>query len=232
MLIDDEQLLDPELMQKALGLALLHALAHGDQAILGHQLGDGLARVRGEAHVAVGEDADELALLASGAALDHGHSRNAVLLHQRKGVGKRLVGKDGDRVRHHPRFELLHLAHLIGLRLGREIAVDDAEPADLRHGDCHARLGHRVHRGGEEGNVQPQLTRQASAHIDLRRQDIGRRRLQQHVIEGEPFAKRAHEGTRVDCQRARGERNPWRANPWRASFWAGRSWPTPAAFAA
>ena len=40
-----------------------HALAHRDQTILGHQLGDGLIGLCGEAHIAVGEDADELARL-------------------------------------------------------------------------------------------------------------------------------------------------------------------------
>ena len=39
----------------------LDALAHGDQLVLGHQLGDRLPRIGGEAHVAVGEDADQLA---------------------------------------------------------------------------------------------------------------------------------------------------------------------------
>jgi hypothetical protein len=115
--VDDEKLLDTELMQEALRLAFLDALANRDQAVLGHQLGDRLSRVRREAHIAVGEDADELALLLGGAALDDRHPRNPILLHQRESIGERLVGEDGDRVRHHSGLELLHLPHLIGLGL-------------------------------------------------------------------------------------------------------------------
>ena len=118
----------------------LDAFAHGDQLVLGHQLGDALARIGGEAHVAVGEDADQLAGAAVAAALDHRNAGDAVLLHQLERVGQRRVGVDGERVDHHAGFELLDLAHLLGLLVGLEVAVDDADAAGLRHGDGHAAL--------------------------------------------------------------------------------------------
>ena len=70
--VDHQELLDAVLVQEPLGLVLADALAHGDEPILGHQLGDLLARIGGEAHVAVGEDADELAGPAVAAALTTG----------------------------------------------------------------------------------------------------------------------------------------------------------------
>ena len=98
LLVDHQQLLDAVLVQQALGLVLADALAHGDQPLLGHQLGDLLARIGGEAHVAVGENADELAgrlPVAVAAALDHRDAGDAVGLHQLERIGQRRVGMDG-----------------------------------------------------------------------------------------------------------------------------------------
>ena len=55
--------------------------------------------------------------------------------HQRERFGERLVGDDGHRVDHHAAFVALDLAHLLGLFLGLEVAVDDADAAGLGHGD-------------------------------------------------------------------------------------------------
>ena len=45
LVVDHQQLLDAVLVQQALGLVLADALAHGDELVLGHQLGDVLARI-------------------------------------------------------------------------------------------------------------------------------------------------------------------------------------------
>jgi hypothetical protein len=71
LVVDDEQLFDPVLMEQALGVVLSDPLAHGDEPLLRHQLRNLLARVGGESHVAVGEDADEFAGAAVAAALHH-----------------------------------------------------------------------------------------------------------------------------------------------------------------
>ena len=92
LVVDHQQLLDAVLVQEPLGLVLADALAHGDEPLLGHQLGHLLARIGGEAHVAVGEDADQLAGPAIAAALDHRNAGDAVLLHQRERVGERRAG--------------------------------------------------------------------------------------------------------------------------------------------
>ena len=59
--------------------------------------------------------------------------------------GRMVIGIDD-----HAAFELLHLAHLVGLVLGIEVAVDDAEAAGLGHGDGQPALGDRVHGGGDD----------------------------------------------------------------------------------
>ena len=189
LVVDHQELLDAVLVQQALGLLLADALAHRDQLVLGHQLGDRLARVGGEAHVAVGEDADELAGLAVAAALHHRDAGDAVRLHQLERVGERRVGLDGERVHHHAGFEFLHLPHLRGLLVRLQVAVDDADAAGLRHGDRHLGLGHRVHGRGDDRDVERDFAGDAAADIDVGRQQFGQAGLDQHVVEGQRLAQ-------------------------------------------
>ena len=190
VLIDHQQLLDAVLVQEPLGLVLADALAHRDELLLGHQLGDRLLGIGGEANVAVGEDADELPGAAVAAAFHHRDAGNAVGLHQVERVREARVRMDGDRVHHHAGFELLDLAHLRGLVGGFQVAVDDADAAGLRHGDRHGGFRHRVHGGGRDRNVEPDVARDAGADVYLGRQRVREAGLQQHVVEGERLARR------------------------------------------
>src|SRR6266480_2632227 len=105
------------LVQEALCFIARSRLVHRDEIVFRHQLGDGLVRVVGEAHIAVGQDAAEPArLIRIGAALDDGDAGNLVVGHQAQRVGQGLVGMDRDRVHDHPGLELLDLADLGLLR--------------------------------------------------------------------------------------------------------------------
>src|SRR4029077_14267117 len=73
-IVDDEDFLDAMLMQEAFGFIGLHALAHRDKAVLGHELAHRLARLVSEAHGAVGENADELANTLAVRTFDNGDS--------------------------------------------------------------------------------------------------------------------------------------------------------------
>ena len=99
--IDHQELLDAMLVQEALGLILTDAVIHRDKRVPGHQLGDFLPLVGGEAHVAIGEDSDKLAGAPVTAALDDRDAGNMVLLHQGKRVGQRRIGMNGDGIHHH-----------------------------------------------------------------------------------------------------------------------------------
>src|SRR6516162_2733596 len=59
--VDDEELLDAVLMEKPLGLFLADPFPHSDETLPRHQLRHFLSGVAGEANIAVGENADELA---------------------------------------------------------------------------------------------------------------------------------------------------------------------------
>ena len=141
------------LMQQALGFALADALAHGDEAVFGHQLGNTLARIGGKAHIAVGENANQFAGLAVDGAFDHRNAGDPVVLHQVERFLQRRARLDGQWVHHHAGFEFLDLAYLRRLLVGLQITMDDADAAGLRHGDGHLGFGHRIHRRGDDRDI-------------------------------------------------------------------------------
>lgn len=57
-------------------------------------------------------------------------------MHGLQGVGHLLVRGHGDGVHDHPGFVALHLVHFLGLRLDREVLVDDPQPTLLGQGDA------------------------------------------------------------------------------------------------
>jgi hypothetical protein len=71
------------------------------------------------------------------------------------------------------------------LLLDREILVDDAEAALLRHRNREPRLGDGVHRCADERHVQPDVSGESSADVDLVGEHRRMLRHQQHVVEGE-----------------------------------------------
>ena len=179
--VDHQQLLDAVLVQKLLGFLLIDIFADRDQSVLGHQFGNLLPRVGGEAHVAIGENADELArtfALAVAAALDNRNAGNAIFLHQRQRFGERRLRVNGDRIHHHAGFEFLHLPHLRGLCVRLEIAVDDTDAAGLRHGNRHGGFADRIHGGSDDRDIEQDIARDPRADVDLRRHDVGQAGLQ------------------------------------------------------
>ncbi len=185
-LVDDDQLLDAVLMQQAFGLLAVDLGADRDEAVLGHQLGDGLALVGREADVAIGEHADELAVAGAVAGtLDDGDAGDLVGAHQVERVGERGGRVDGHWIDDHARLEFLHHGHLLGLLGGLEISVDDADAAGLGDRDGELALGHRVHGRGENRDVDRDLLGDAGGDVGLSRQHLGAAGDQQHVVEGE-----------------------------------------------
>jgi hypothetical protein len=85
VLVHHDELFDPALMQQASRLLLGDALANGDH-LAGHEFVDCLERVVGEAHVAIGQDADQSGRFAVRAALDHRNARYGAAPHQCEGL--------------------------------------------------------------------------------------------------------------------------------------------------
>ena len=178
--IDHQQLFDAVLVEQALGFRLVHAFAHRDQALGGHQFRNRLLLVGSESHVAVGQDADQLA----GRLLDHRDAGDAVIRHQAQRVGQTGRRFDGDGIDHHAQLEPLDAADFVGLPLDIHVAVKHADTAGLSHRNGEGALGHRVHGGGHQRNPKLDRLGQPGARVGLRRQDRGFGRHQQDVVEG------------------------------------------------
>jgi hypothetical protein len=148
----------------------------------GHHLLDPLVEVLLEAQVAVGEDSDQF---AAGGYRQAGYP---VLLHQFHRFMDSLIGRHGDWVDNHSALGSLDSIHFVCLGLDGHILVYDADPSFLRQRNCHPRLGHRVHGGTHQRNIQDDVSRQVGADVDVLRQHIGLRRQQQYIVKCEGFA--------------------------------------------
>lgn len=156
-----------------------------DQVLAGHQFVDLLTRVGSKTDIAVGENADKAARNVTAAVLDHRNAGNAVGFHQRQSLGQRRIRTDRYRVDHHAAFELLDLTDLLGLFDRRQVAVDDADAACLRHGDGKPAFRHRVHGRGDDRQVEFNILGDSRGDIRLARHHFGMAGLQEHVVEGQ-----------------------------------------------
>ena len=143
VLVHDGQLLDLVLAEDLLGLGQGGALGRGDQVLLGHHVVDELVHVGLELHVPVGDDADELTVVADG------HAGDAELGHQLVRLGQGVAGSQPEGVGDDPVLGALHHVHLLGLLADGHIFMDDADAALPGDGDGHAVLGDGIHGGAD-----------------------------------------------------------------------------------
>ena len=78
----------------------------------------------------------------------------------------RLRRRERDRVDDHPALGPLHAIDLGRLFLDRQVLVDDADAALLRHRDGQPGLGDRVHRRAEQRHVDADVARDPRRHVD------------------------------------------------------------------
>ena len=150
------------------------------EVLLRHPLGDRQIEARLETEVAVGEDADQLAVRVG-----HRHAGDLVLRHHLQRLGDGLPRPHGHGIDDHPRLGALDLVDFLGLRVDRHVLVDDAEAALLGHGDGQARLGDGVHGRGDDGDVEADVAGQARGDVDEVRMDVGLGGTEQNVVERE-----------------------------------------------
>ena len=181
--VDDRQPLALVLAQQRGGLVVADADLPGDERHRGHDVARpacGPLRDRGEAQVAVGDDAEEVVAL-----VDDGQARDAVAAADLVELLESGVGADGDRVGDHAGLGALDEVDLVRLVLDRQVAVQDADAAVPGHGDGHPGLGDGVHGRRDERDARD-LAGQPGRRVDLARDDVGLARLEQHVVVGEP----------------------------------------------
>ncbi len=63
--------------------------------------------------------------------------------------------------------------------------MDHPQPALLRNGNRQARLGHRVHGGADNRDIQPDIARKLRLGIYVRRNNVRMCGQKQYVIKGQ-----------------------------------------------
>ena len=81
-----------------------------------------------------------------------------------------------------------YLVHLSGLFGNAHVFVNDAQTALPGDGDGHAGVGHRVHGGGQYGNVQLDPGRQLHSQTHVLGHHLAALRYQQHIVKRQTFA--------------------------------------------
>ena len=182
--VDDRQLLDPVTAEDRLRFLERRPHRRGDETLAGHHLLDRHRRGDAEAQVAVREDPDEPIV-----GVGDRDARDAVALHQLERVADERVGRERDRLDDHAGLGALDLVDLRDLVVDREVAVEDADPAEPRERDRHPRLGDGVHRRGDDRDLERDRARQAGRGGDVVREDGRLGRDEQDVVEGEAFLR-------------------------------------------
>lgn len=184
LFVNHEQLFDAVGVQVVLGFLKRGSGGNGDQVFAGHHVPDlGPGEIFNKTDVAVGQDADQLLFP------DHGQAGHAVRVHEIQRVLDGVVGLDGDGIDDHAAFGFLDLFDLQLLALDAHILVHDADAAGAGHGNGHRGLGHGIHRGGNQRNIQRYGRSQPSGHVHHIRRDFRIGGHQQHIIEGQAFAQ-------------------------------------------
>ena len=77
-----------------------------------------------------------------------------MLLHHRQSISHCGIRRDCHRIVDHSVFSPLHTTDLIALLFNRHILVNHSDTSGSGHCYRHIRLGHGVHRGGNDRGVE------------------------------------------------------------------------------
>jgi hypothetical protein len=138
-----------------------------------------------EAEVAVGQNADRLAFA------DDWDPGDAVARHHLEGLVDPLLRLHRDRIDDHAGLGALDLADLGRLGADREVLVQHADAAVLRHADGGLVLGDGVHRRRDQGDVEGDLSRELRSEIDVGRKDVAGAGHEEDVVERQSLANPA-----------------------------------------
>jgi len=106
-----------------------------------------------EAEVTVSDDTHEVVFL-----INHRNATDMIVVHHIQSILDGASATNGDRVIDHTILSALDDGHLTCLLLNRHILMDDTDSTLPRDGNGHRRLGHRVHSGRDERNVEFDVT--------------------------------------------------------------------------
>ena len=186
-IIHHQQTLQAMFIEQRFRLFQRRAHRHSHQFVAKrHDGAHGHIHARLKAQITARDDAHHFA------AIHHGEAAHSQLLRQLNHLMHLKVRRDHHWIAQHAAFMALNFSHLRGLLFRREILVNDAHSALLRHRNGQARLGHGVHCSGNQRQIQRNSARKLGLKRCVFGQDGGERRDEQNVVKCEGFAKQAH----------------------------------------
>ena len=186
--VDERELADAVLLHDGVGLRERRVRRGGHELRHGHHHGrDERVGAGGEADVGAREHAREAPLFVEDRVVAE---IERLRLARGEDVGDLLRRDERDRVADEAVEVLLDAKDLLGLAFRREVLVDDADAAEHRHGDRHARLGHGVHRGAHERDVEAHTGGEARGDVRVIRQEVGVLGDEGHVVEREGLERK------------------------------------------
>ena len=180
VVVHQRQLFDAMAVQDLLRFRQRGADMGRDQLFADHVVADRARVVGGKAHVAVGENADQHAVL-----IGDRHAADLILAHQCLGVAQGGIRRQRDRIDDHAAFAALYLVHLGDLLFDAQIAMDDAQAALPRQRNRQFALGHRVHGRADHRDVEQQPRMQLDADVHFVGERLRVARGQQHIVKGQ-----------------------------------------------
>src|SRR5205814_1766071 len=133
-----------------------------------------------ELQIAIGDAPDQFPR-----PIDDRHAGDLESHHQLLRFAQWAVGTQRDGVHDHPRLAALHAIDFGRLAIDRHVLMDHANAALARHGDRHLRLGHRIHGGGDDRNVERNRASEAADDgnvTGMHRRVTGH---EEHVVKGQ-----------------------------------------------
>ena len=164
-------------------LRLLQSRADGrcDKVFFCHNRTDFLTGVGNKAQIAVGENADQLAVL------NNRNTRNLVLAHKFVRVRNGINGRKEKRVHNNAVFGTLYLIDFVNLLFNAHILVDNANAALTSNRNCHFGLRNGIHRRRHNRRVQLYLFCELSFYINHIRRNVALRGYKQNIVECQPL---------------------------------------------
>ena len=185
--VDHQHALEAVAMHERLGFLEARAFLDGHQLVARrHDVLHRLVEVVLEAQVPVGDDADHAL------AVEDRKPGDAVLAGDLGDLAHGHVRRDGDGLLDDAALEALDLGHLRALGGGRHVLVHDADAPLLRQRDRQARLGHGIHGGRQQRDVQLDAAGEAGGEADFAGKDVRVGGNEQYVVESERLLDDAH----------------------------------------
>ncbi len=100
-------------------------------------------------YIAVGNDAHQFIVL-----VNHRQPADTVFVQNRFHIHQRIIGSERYGIGNHTVFVPFYHFHFGSLLFDAHIFVNKSDAALTRYSNCHIRLGNRVHRRTNNGNVQ------------------------------------------------------------------------------